>query len=395
MIKCEANPNRIRVFRFFLLVLMLSFIPVSSGAAQSLQAGGYLVLQPVHIQSEDIQSREVNSWWDYRFQQRLNLGLELTEELSLVSESRLRFFAGDLVRQVPDYARIIAADDGLVKAGWLLTERSDWFMHLMADRLYLAYTTENVTLTAGRQRIHWGLGMLTNPNDVFNVYSLYDFDHPERPGTDAVRLQYYLDWSEHIEIAFSPNRDNVYLSTAGILYAFNRREVDYQVLAGVYQKKIFLGGGWAGSLLNAGFKGEITSYWSGNPFQHDVVTLVAAVSAEYMFGSGLFVVSEVVWNSLPGRATGILFTDLRPDSPTLTQWQGALSISKQLNPLVTAGATVVGYPDERAVFFSPTLTLSLHEDLDFSLVMQRIVASDASVFAGNASVTAFALRYNY
>jgi hypothetical protein len=56
---------------------------------------------------------------------------------------------------------------------------------------YLDYTAGKWQFRVGRQRINWGVNLVWNPNDVFNSFSYFDFDYEERPGSDAVRVQYY------------------------------------------------------------------------------------------------------------------------------------------------------------------------------------------------------------
>ena len=59
-----------------------------------------------------------------------------------------------------------------------------------------------------RQRINWGQTLVWNPNDIFNAYSYFDFDYIERPGSDAIRLQYYPDYSSAIEMAVKADYEN-------------------------------------------------------------------------------------------------------------------------------------------------------------------------------------------
>ena len=60
---------------------------------------------------------------------------------------------------------------------------------------------EKWELTLGRQRINWGVNLAFNPNDLFNAYSLIDFDYQERPGSDAIRFQYFTNELSSFETA--------------------------------------------------------------------------------------------------------------------------------------------------------------------------------------------------
>ncbi len=52
-----------------------------------------------------------------------------------------------------------------------------------------------ISTPASAQTLVW------NPNDVFNVQNYFDFDSPEKPGSDAIRMQYYPSFTSTAEIA--------------------------------------------------------------------------------------------------------------------------------------------------------------------------------------------------
>ncbi len=90
-------------------------------------------------------------------------------------------------------------------------------------------------VTLGRQRINWGQTFVWNPNDIFNAYSYFDFDYIERPGSDAVRLQYFPSSSSVAEFAVKVDDENDI--TAAGLYRFNKWGYDIQFLAGLCQQR--------------------------------------------------------------------------------------------------------------------------------------------------------------
>jgi len=128
----------------------------------------------------------------------------------------------------------------------------------MIDRLYLDYTSGNWQFRVGRQRINWGINTAWNPNDIFNAYSFTDFDYEEKPGSDAILAKYYINYASSIEIAVKAF-DDWEKAVAGMLFSWNQWNYDFQLLAGYMQNNLVGGGGWAGNLWNAGFKGEIDS----------------------------------------------------------------------------------------------------------------------------------------
>ena len=71
---------------------------------------------------------------------------------------------------------------------------------------------------------------LFNPNDLFNAYSLVDFDYQERPGVDAVRFQYYGENMSSFEGAVQIGNSLDSTVIAG-LWKFNKWKYDFQFLA--------------------------------------------------------------------------------------------------------------------------------------------------------------------
>ena len=65
------------------------------------------------------------------------------------------------------------------------------------------------------------MNLAWNPNDIFNTYNLLDFDYEERPGSDAIRIQYYLGDFSKIEVAAkkgSSKDDHI----VAAMYKFNK-----------------------------------------------------------------------------------------------------------------------------------------------------------------------------
>ena len=123
---------------------------------------------------------------------RLNFKGYVNENITFAAEFRNRLFTGDMVRIGP----VIFGDDrqmiraGSICHGIFLNEQS-FFLNTTVDRLWVDFNYGKFQARVGRQRINWGQTLVWNPNDIFNAYSFFDFDYVERPGSDAVRLQYY------------------------------------------------------------------------------------------------------------------------------------------------------------------------------------------------------------
>ena len=378
------------------LLFSLAAIPLHAQYSEGFEAGGYFQLLPIRISADLPQPFGSEVFWEYRFQNRFNASWYATSELTFNAEVRTRLFAGDLVQEIPGYSDLIDRDFGYAELSWLLIDNEDWILQTMPDRLNVDWYGEKWRITAGRQRINWGINPVSNPNDLFNIYSFYDFDYPERPGADAFRIQHFLGWASRVEFAVSPARD-LKESVAAALYAFNTGGYDIQLIGAYFQNRLASGGGWAGSIAQTGFKGEVMLFTDLGDTEQDLGTnIVAAVSADYIFGNSLYLVAEGLYNQIGGRENFILLGErLSPDNPSFSRFQFTVQASYPFTPIISGSLAAIYYPDEEAIFSSPSLTVSVLQDLDFNIFAQVFAGSDDSAFSNAGNILGASLKWNY
>lgn len=385
----------------FILSLGIVFFAVidsNPSSAQELQFGGYLQAMPLRIATTLPEPEGDQTYFEYRMQGRLNLRADFGRNFSLHAQGRARLFAGDLVQDFPVYADFIDTDDGFVNLSWMPVRSGDVLLHLLPDRLYADWSSGDWNIRAGRQRINWGINMLSNPNDVFNIYSVYEFDYPERPGTDALRIRYFIDWDSRLEIAAAPSRAGMRESVVAALYGFGFRGYDVQLITGWYRNRLALGGGWAGSMGGTGLKGELMLFRDVEAPESGrrENSFVAAVSADHMFSNGLFAIAEVLYNSSGGTETfGLLSQPLSADNPSISAWQLSSTLQQNLNPLTDAALTLITYPDERGAFISPSVTRSLTQNTDASLLAQFFLGASDSPLADAGSLVLVSVKWDF
>ncbi len=378
-------------------VLLLSTLGAVSTKSQDISFGGYLQGLPIRLSAELPPPVGDEIFWEYRMQNRLNVTWYISDEFQVTGQARTRLFAGDLVNQVPGYTRSISRDDGILNLSWMIAESDHAFLHFMPDRLYGEWSSGDWNIRAGRQRINWGVNMVTNPNDLFNIYSFFEFDYPERPGSDGIRIQYHLDWASRIEFAAAPKQD-MRESVAALMYVFQLRGYDVQVISGYYQNRLALGGGWAGSISTTGFKGEVMFFHDAeaNPDGERKSALVAAVSADHMFDNGVFLVAESAWNSAGGGMIAeIAGESLSADNPTISEFQFTTQASYSLNPLLDGSLAAIWFPDENGVYLSPSITYSLTQNTDIMLLAQYFAGSSDSNLANAGTLIAGSVKWNF
>jgi len=365
-------------------------------AAENVRVSGYFQASPVRISTELPEQGGQQSWMEYRLQNRLNLIWYATPDLTLNWQMRTRMFAGDLVREFPQYVESIDTDDGLVDMSWMVSRRDDRLLHTIPDRLYAEWNRGDWDIRIGRQRVNWGVNMITNPNDIFNIYSFYEFDYPERPGSDAIRIQRHLDFTSRLEFAVSPARD-ARDSVAAALYAFDLNGYDIQLISGYYRDRFTAGGGWAGDVRGVGFKGEAMFYSDLNSEHGGRETnVIVATSVEYMFDNSLLAVAELLYNRAGGQDEFALMGDqLSPDNPSFSTYQATTQLRYPLHPLLDGSVATTWYPDESAVFISPALTWSAAQNIDVRILGQFFTGNDDSVFASAGNLLTASLTYNF
>ncbi|MGB0916230.1 MAG: hypothetical protein ACPGU4_01465, partial [Flavobacteriales bacterium] len=182
---------------------------------------------------------------------RLNLRIYPAKGLTIGAELRTRFFYAGSTATTPAAKTAMDIDPGLIDMTWNIGNNSNpVHLNTTMDRLWIGWGNDKVDIRAGRQRINWGINTAWNPNDIFNAFSFVNFDYEERPGSDAVRFQYFGKNMSGFEIAVAPQQ-TWKQSTAAFMYKFNAKSYDFQFIAGQYRTDITAGFGFAGNAGNA------------------------------------------------------------------------------------------------------------------------------------------------
>lgn len=200
-----------------------------------------------------------NIFTDNLIHNRLNFKYYPNDNWTFSFEMRNRIFYGENLEINPNFAPSIDLDNGVVDMSWNLVDEPVLLMNATIDRANIEYNRGKWNIRLGRQRINWGINLAWNPNDLFNAYNFVDFDYQERPGSDALRIQYYTGAMSQVELAHRPgsNWDETILTSR---YKFNKAGYDFQFIGGNYRTDATLGLGWAGNIKSIGFKGEGTYF---------------------------------------------------------------------------------------------------------------------------------------
>ncbi|MFC2080635.1 hypothetical protein ACFLR8_00310 [Bacteroidota bacterium] len=304
---------------------------------------------------------------------RLNFFWYGGEHFTGTIQLRNRLMIGETLKIVPGYADAIGNDIGWMDLSHNLISGKSYVLNTAIDRIWLQYSTGSFVATAGRQRINWGQTFVWNVNDIFNAYSYFDFDYEERPGSDAIRLEFYPNYTSAIELAAKLDSSN--RLTAAAMYRFNVFSYDIQVLAGVLQEEDYMGGlGWSGNIGGAGFRGEASYFHPvNNPGDTNGMFMVSA-GLEYIFPNTLMLQAEYLFSSKP-FSSDLGFVDLYSGPLTVKQLAFAehtffAAGSYQITPILTASLASMYYPELKGYFFSPSLSLNALKNVDLSIFYQ-------------------------
>ena len=310
---------------------------------------------------------------------RINLKTFLSDNFTIVMGMRNRIFYGEGTKINPYLGSMLEEDMGEVDLSFVLLDEGAMVIHSILDRAYMKYISEKWEVRLGRQRINWGMNLAWNPNDLFNAYSLIDFDYQERPGSDAMRIQYFMKGLSSIDLAYPLGEDLDRSIVAGIL-KFNKWEYDFQVLGANYYTDIALGTGWAGNLKNMGFKGEATYFHPKESFSDTNGMLSTSATLDYSFKNGLYLNSSVLYNS--GGSDDALITaspvqsfigtlsakNLMPSKLTyFLQGSGAF------NPALTGSFSIFYMQGLNTFFWMPSISYNIQENWEVMLLGQSAV----------------------
>ena len=351
----QTNDKKLELDGYISNMLSYNYIPNGYGSLLGLDPG---------------QSHWISNHY---LQNRLNLFVYPAENLRGSVQLRNRFFYGEYIQQIPGYAQMLEADNGVVDLSENVIDQKNYWLNMAIDRFWLQYTIGKVDIKAGRQRINWSQTYAFNPNDIFNTYSFFEVDYPERPGTDALRMSYYPTFASTAEAAVS--LDSANRVTAAGLYRFNKWSYDFQVLTGLLAEQDYVFGiGWSGSIKGAGFRGEATYFQPKENVDNAEGIFVASVSFDYMFSNSLYIQLEGLYNEMPdGGNTNFFQIFNRPLTPKMlsfTEYTILANGSYPITPLWNGSLSTIYYPKMNAVFVGPSIDYSASDNLTLSLFWQ-------------------------
>lgn len=388
--------------KYFLILLYFLF--TNSISAQDLEPSkfdfkGYLkYLTSVNFQ-------DVEDVWitDQLLHNRLEFRYYPNDKWKVDLEMRNRLFFGQQVTLLNsldsiNYPAFIQDDGGFFDLSYNWATGASYILNTTIDRFYVDFASGNWQVRAGRHRINWGQNLVWNPNDVFNAYSYFDFDYEERPGTDAVRVQYFTGFTSAAEFVYQLGDNIDDMSFMG-LYKFSKWNYDIQFLAGKVKRDIVVGTGWSGDIKGGGFRGEITYFHDKDSIGESEGQLVASVSGDYTFPNSLYLHASVIYNSKGSTGKigilnpAILLRETSAKFLTLSRMDLFGQVSYQISPLWRGDFASIINPFDGSFFIGPGAGYSLSDNMELLLFGQLFVGEAGTEFGGIGKL--FYFRYKW
>lgn len=341
---------------------------------KKLDINGYISNVSKETFFNDLNGKSI-SLFDNIIHNRLNLAYYLNDNITFRLQLRNQFVAGESFNIIPQYSKLFETDNGYLNLNHNLWVGNKNLMNLQVDRFYFEYMGNNWEISLGRQRINWGRSIVWNPNDIFNSFSYYDIDYPERPGSDALRMRYYYGTASQAELVMKIGRNN-HLTIAG-LTKFNKWDYDFQFILGYVNSEDYIfGTGWEGNIGDIAFRGECSYYIPKHDFKLFNGSILSTISLDYSINSRWIVQAEFLYNDkdylLPinNGAFSLYSAPTSSKQLSFSEYNFFGNISYLFNPIISFGLSSIYYTDYSGYFIMPNINISLSNNLSLNVVVQ-------------------------
>ncbi|MBN1407901.1 MAG: hypothetical protein JW956_08935 [Calditrichaceae bacterium] len=350
---------------------------------------------------------------DHLIHSRINMRWFPSSSITTAMEVRLRGYYGDSVEEIPSFISTIKSNyDYELDAEIWNKKRTIGYGEI--DRLYIDYLQDDFQVTLGRQRVAWGASLVWNVIDLFNPMSILDFDYEERPGMDAVRLQYFTSELSKLEFVYKVGKNKYSRSYAG-LFTVNYWDYDFFILAAMQNNRKTLGGAWSGDIKGGGFRGEfkyseapskgrtteypiLDSLFNNKnltDYKHNIFSGV--LSGDYTFSNTLYIHSEVLYNSNGKTENAGLFWYQISEASMLSpaRWSLFQEFAYDITPLLRANVFIIFNPDDHSSLLAPSIKWSLMTNLELMSVLYTTSGQERTEFGNYGNSFFLRLKYSF
>jgi hypothetical protein len=369
----------------YIFILFLSFSSILINAQTNDSKPSWVELQGYikYIQNTTFVQKIDSNASTNLIHNRLNFKFNIAPKFSGRLEVRNRIFYGEQIEQTPNFGDLINQDNGYFDLSHLWVNEDSFVAQSTIDRMLMQYSDEKWEVIIGRQRINWGINNVWNPNDLINAFNLLEFDYEERPGSDAVRIQHNLQHNDSFELAYkaSKNSDE---QIAALLYKWNRRKYDFQLLSGIYQTDFVVGGGWAGSVKEAGFKGEMSYFIPKQNSLDSSENFCVSLMVDQTHKNDWYLALTMLYNSNPTNAfmisEGIYNFNVSAKMLFPFEYNFHLTALKTISPISSFNFSFIYSPEKNTLIIIPSFAWNVATNFDLDFMAQSFFADQAESY---------------
>lgn len=301
--------------------------------------------------------------WRVRLEPTVRVGDAASVEFAV--EQRVRAFtaAAGLARVVPDEGR---APFRIRQLDWELAASPNAGWRLEIDRAAVHATAGRLTLTAGRQAIGWGRGVLFGAVDLFSPFAPLEADREWRRGVDAVRADVALADRVSIDTVAAFGEDIDHSAFAARLRGY-AGEADVEVVGGRRARDTFLGATTSVAAGPAELHAELAVF--DTPDDGVVTKAVGGGSYRLPIRNGILLFVEYHYSGFGAASPQQIVTRLaapsfqerylRGDTQILGRHALAALASYEWSPEWTGALQWLQSPADGSGVFVPSATLTL------------------------------------
>ena len=363
----RQNNYKLRISKYLALPIIIILFCSNLSLGQSIfEYKGYLT----NMESAWLQNDVDVMLLSGTAQNRFDFFIYPTSNINVNIGLRNNLDYGNTVLLNPNYAKLITQDDGYFNLTKSWHENNSYVFYSTLDRFNIFYSSNDFEIQIGRQRINWGVNLAWTPNDIFNSSSYLNFDYEEKQGSDAIRGQYYFDYSSSLEFVYKI--DGLDRVTTSLMYRFNFMNYDFQTFAGMMHHDYVFGAGWSGNILSSNFSGEMTYFRNKDNFADTTGQLVTSLGWTYTFATDFYVHAELLFNSLgttdkAGGSTTFISTGYSAKSLSPAKYSLFGDIAYQVNPLIRVDLSSIVNPNDKSFYIGPFASFSISQSVDMLL----------------------------
>jgi len=256
----------------------------------------------------------------------------------------------------------------------ILADNPDLYWRHSIYRLYLTYTDDLISLTAGRQRIAMGVGRIWNPEDVINPINPVSIERTERTGVDAVKMDFSINAFSNISFIYVKK-----LSGEGYILKGRSKLKGYDLSvmgSRIGHDDYMIGFDFSGYIEGSGFRGEAT--YTFDDKRDDFLRFV--LSWDYTFPDTFYILMEYLYNGGNIKDENIFIQPYLNEITTKNQNFWGIELGYDITPLFRADNLLIFDVDDKSYFINPSLKYNIFEDMDVMIGALLFEGDDKSEY---------------